>query len=193
MKSALIVIDVQMVYTTPGSALFCEENAAVIGNINRLVDAARSGGEPIYYVRHIHHPDGSDAGRMFDFSGEPAELGFAAGTAEVEFDPRLKVVSEGIHLEKQRYSCFAGTGLHEMLQASGVDTITVVGFMTNFCCETTARHGHDLDYFVDMPIDATGCPHLSDHYTQERIKESTAAVLSAGFARVMKTDELLAR
>ena len=191
MKRALIVIDVQKVYTSPASPLYCENNDLAIGNINRLIDEALKNHEPIFYIRHVHKPDGSDAGRMFDFTGEKSPLGFVAGTDDVDFDPRLNLAPAGVHLEKQRYSCFAKTGLHEMLQERGVDTIVVTGFMTNFCCETTARHGHDLDYFVDVPIDATGCPHLSDTQTQDDIKTMTASVLSSGFARVLLTDQFL--
>jgi nicotinamidase-related amidase len=96
-------------------------------------------------------------------------------------------------ISKQRYSCFVGTGLDRvLLRERSVDWIVVTGFMTNFCCEATARHGHDLDYFVDFPVDATGCPDLSETATQNAIKAATAATLAAGFARVMTTAEWLA-
>lgn len=191
MTRALIVIDVQNVYTLPGSPLFCEGNDAVIDRINSLIAASQKAGEQIIYVRHVHQPDGSDAGRMFDFTGTADEIGFVAGSLEAEYDPRL-VRSEGAReIVKTRYSCFVGTGLHESLREAGVDTLIVTGFMTNFCCETTARHGHDLDYFIDFPMDATGCPHLSTSATQERIKEIVGASLGAGFARVGATADLI--
>lgn len=191
MAKALIVIDVQNVYTLPGSPLFCEGNEQAIENINALITGAQTAGDKIIYVRHVHQPDGSDAGRMFDFTGTSEDIGFVAGSLEAEYDARLLRMPGAVDIIKTRYSCFIGTGLHEMLQAAGVDTIIVTGFMTNFCCETTARHGHDLDYYVDFPMDATGCPHLSESVTQERIKEIVGASLAAGFARVGKTADLL--
>jgi nicotinamidase-related amidase len=69
--------------------------------------------------------------------------------------------------------------------------MVVTGFMTNYCCETTARHGHDLDYYVDFVIDATGCPDASAEVTQPLIKSVTSAVLLGGFARVCTTNEYL--
>jgi nicotinamidase-related amidase len=192
MARAVLVIDVQRVYTDPASPLHCVGNAEAIANINAIISAAEAAGELVVHIRHVHRADGSDAGRMFDFSGEAGVLGFVEGTQEVEDDPGLKIPASALTINKQRYSCFVGTGLEQMLRERSIDRIVVTGFMTNFCCEAAARHGHDLDFFVDFPIDATGCPDLSDAATQDAIKAGTAATLSAGFARVMTTAEWLA-
>lgn len=192
MARAILVIDVQKVYTEPASPLHCVGNADVIANINAILAAAETAGDLVVHIRHIHLADGSDAGRMFDFSGEPGEIGFIAGTEEVEDDPRLRIPATALTMTKQRYSSFVGTGLEGILRERSIDRIVITGFMTNFCCEATARHGHDLDFFVDFPIDATGCPDLSETAAQETIKAGTAATLAAGFARVMTTAEWLA-
>ncbi|RWK43684.1 isochorismatase family cysteine hydrolase [Mesorhizobium sp.] len=192
MARAILVIDVQKVYTDPDSPLHCVGNAEAIANINAITSAAEATGDLVVHVRHVHRADGSDAGRMFDFSGESGVLGFVSGTEEVEDDPRLKIPADALTISKQRYSCFVGTGLEQMLRERSIDRIVVTGFMTNFCCEASARHAHDLDFFVDFPVDATGCPDLLDTATQEAIKAGTAATLAAGFARVMTTAEWLA-
>lgn len=192
MARAILVIDVQKVYTDPASPLHCVGNAEAIANINAITSAAEAAGDLVVHVRHVHRADGSDAGRMFDFSGEAGELGFVAGTEEVEDDPRLNIPAGALAISKQRYSCFVGTGLDRLLRERSIDRIVVTGFMTNFCCEATARHGHDLDFFVDFPVDATGCPDLSETATQDAIKAGTASTLAAGFARVMTTAEWLA-
>ena len=192
MARAILVIDVQKVYTNPASPLFCVGHEVAIDNINKVLVAAESAGDLVVHVRHVHKADGSDAGRMFDFSGEPGELGFVAGTEEVEDDPRLNIPANAIVVTKQRYSSFIGTGLDKILRERAIDRIVITGFMTNFCCEATARNGHDLDYFVDFLLDATGCPDLSETATQAAIKDATATTLSAGFARVMLTSEWLA-
>ena len=192
MTRALLLIDVQRVYTTPGSAFFVRGHEEAITNMNRLVKAFAAAGEAIIYVRHEHKKDGSDFGRMFDYLGTPAEPGFVEGTPDVDFDPAMNIVSPALHIVKQRYSCFPATGLADILQKSRVDTIVVTGFMTNYCCETTARQAHDMDFFVDFIMDATGCPDLSEDVTQEKIKSVVAATLQGGFARVRTTDQLLA-
>ncbi|NEI15469.1 isochorismatase family protein [Rhizobium leguminosarum] len=192
MARAILIIDVQKIYTDRASPLHCVGNDAVIANINKVLTAAEKSGDLVVHVRHFHRADGLDAGRMFDFSGQPGELGFVAGTKEVEDDPRLMVPATALAVTKQRYSCFVGTSLDQILREKSIDRIVVTGFMTNFCCEATARNGHDLDYFVDFLLDATGCPDLSESATQAAIKEATAATLSAGFARVFSTAEWLA-
>lgn len=191
MSRALLLIDVQKVYTTPGSPLFVVGHEKVIANMNRLAKAFAAAGEAIIYVRHEHKKEGSDSGRMFDYLGTPSEPGLVEGTADVDFDPALVVISPALYIAKQRYSCFAATGLADILRERSVDTIVVTGFMTNYCCETTARHAHDMDYFVDFIEDATGCPDLSADITQEKIKAVVSASLQGGFARVQSTDGFL--
>jgi nicotinamidase-related amidase len=193
MGRALLVIDVQRVYTDPRSPLFVHGYDAAIANMNRLIGGAVPAGELVVYVRHVHRQDGSDAGRMFDYLGSPGELGFVEGTAEVNLDPSLDIAVGAMHIAKQRYSAFVGTGLDEILKGQGVDTIVVTGFMANYCCEATARHGHDLDYFVDFIIDATGCPDLSEGVNQPLIKSVTAAALLGGYGRVLTTEDYLSR
>jgi nicotinamidase-related amidase len=191
MRAALLLIDVQKVYTTPGSPLLVEGHEAAIGNMNKLIDRAAARGDLIVYVRHVHKKDGSDAGRMFDFLGTPSEIGFVEGTEDVALDPRLKVVPGALTISKHRYSAFVGTGLDEILKRAGIGRIVVTGFMTDYCCETTARHGHDLDYFVDFVLDATGCPDAAADVDQKLIKSVASAVLGGGFAHVTTTEEML--
>jgi nicotinamidase-related amidase len=111
---------------------------------------------------------------------------------EVNFDPRLKIIPKALTITKNRYSAFVGTDLDRHLKEQGINRITVTGFMTDYCCETTARHGHDLDYFVDFVIDATGCPDAAADIAQPLIKSVSAAVLQGGFAKVVTTADYLA-
>ena len=191
MRSALLLIDVQRIYTTEGSPLYVEGHETAIRNMNRLIDQAISRGDLVVYVRHVHKSDGSDAGRMFDHLGSVSGLGFTKGTDRVALDPRLHLDPVGIHIVKNRYSAFVRTSLDYMLWARGVERIAVTGFMTNYCCEATARHAHDLDYLVDFIIDATGCPDVSGDLKQQQVKSVVATVLQGAFARVFKTDEYL--
>jgi nicotinamidase-related amidase len=69
-KRALLVIDAQKVYTTPGWPLFCPDSVSTIARINAIIEIFRSSGEPVIYIRHCHKADGSDLGRVFDFLGE---------------------------------------------------------------------------------------------------------------------------
>ena len=191
MPNALFLIDVQKIYTTPGSSLYVEGHEAAIANMNRLLAASVDVGDLIIYVRHEHKKDGSDAGRMFDYLGSQSPISFVENTQAAMFDPALNMIAPALHVTKKRYSCLVGTGLTETLRDKGIDSIIVTGFMTNYCCETTARHAHDEDFYVDFIMDATGCPDLSAEVTQATIKTVVAASLKDGFARVHSTDEFL--
>ena len=69
-----------------------------------------------------------------------------------------------------------------------IEKVVVCGFMTNFCCESTARHAHDIDYFVDFVIDAMGTPGTEELSPTETTK-ATIATISSGFAIITNAKE----
>lgn len=190
MKKALLVIDAQKVYTNPESEMFCPDSAKTVKRINQLIQHFEMKKLPIIYIQHVHKFDGSDLGRMFDYAGPADDFNFKEGTAEVEFDSNLKI-SKGIPIiRKNRYSAFIGTNLLNLLKKLNIDTVVISGFMTNFCCESTARSAHDLDLFVDFIADATGAPPLSK-LSERKIREVVSEMLAAGYAQVYQTDEYI--
>lgn len=191
MKKALLVIDAQNVYTNRESELYCKDSRSTIARINSLVERFQRDKAPVIYIRHVHKKDGSDLGRMFDYTGEPEEdFNFKEGSEEIEYDARLIRDKQAVEIVKNRYSAFAGTDLHTTLKKAGVTEVVICGFMTNFCCESTARDAHDLDYFVDFVVDATGTPG-TDKLTEKEIRKVVSELLSSGFSRVMSTSRFL--
>lgn len=71
-----------------------------------------------------------------------------------------------------------------------VDRVVVCGFMTNFCCDSTTRDAHDLDYFVDFIVDATGTPGTAD-LDQAKIRKVVTRLLAEGYAEVFSTKDYL--
>ncbi len=191
MKTALIVIDVQKIYTDPDSEMFCEDSKATVTRINNLIENFRKNGSPIYYVRHVHKLDGSDTGHLFDFDGEAEEdFNFKEGSSEVEYDGALIRAEDSIEFVKTRYSAFANSKLNEQLKEDGVKRVVICGFMTNFCCESTARNALDFDYYVDFIIDATGTPG-TENMDENEIRKVVGELMESGFARVLSTDEYI--
>jgi ureidoacrylate peracid hydrolase len=186
-----MVIDVQNNYAAPESPLHVAALPESIVNINALAHAFYKAGKPVIYVRHVHRADGRDAGRMFDFGGAAEAVSFVEGEPESAYVPELQIVPDALHITKRRYSCFEGTELDAILRTLGTDTVAICGYMTNFCCESTARAAHDRDYFVDFIADATGAPALSDEFTEARIIAGVTATLAAGFARIYNTSAYL--
>jgi ureidoacrylate peracid hydrolase len=182
---------VQNIYAAPESPLHVASIQQSIPRINALAAAFAKAGKPVIYVRHVHRPDGRDAGRMFDFGGTAEPVSFVEGSHEAEYVPELVLVPGGLHIIKRRYSSFEGTELEGILRTLGVTTVVITGYMTNFCCDTTARAAHDRDYQVDFIADATGAPALSEVYTEAHIVEAVSTTLAAGFARIHTTADYL--
>ena len=189
-KSALLVVDVQNIYTDPESELFCRSSDRTVKNINRIISAFSNKGLPVILIRHVHANDKSDLGRMFDFAGEFEDFNFKAGTSEVEYSQDLARPKGAVEIIKTRYSSFQKTNLEQRLKKASVEHVVICGFMTNFCCESTAREAHDRDYYVTFVTDATGCPDLPG-LKQERIRNLVGKFLEAGFATVVDTDSFL--
>ena len=193
MKTALLVIDPQKIYTDRKSEMYCPNSAATIKRINTLLETAEARKQLVILVRHTHKHDGSDLGRLFDFAGGVVEdFNFKEGSDEVEYDDRLARPHSAVEITKNRYSAFAGTSLAKLLKQHQITKLVICGFMTNFCCASTARNALDLDYFVDFVIDATGTPG-TDKYDEKAIRTIVGELLSAGFANVYSTKEYLRR
>lgn len=191
MKQALLVLDAQQIYTDKTSEMYCEEAEKTINNINSLVNFMIDQKGLVVLVRHIHKIDGSDIGRLFDFSGEAEEdFNFKEGSKEVEFDKRLIRPPSAIELRKTRYSAFIQTNLKEILNQNFIQRIIICGFMTNFCCESTARNALDLDFYVDFVVDATGTPG-TENLNQKKVREVVSELLGTGIARIMTTKKIL--
>lgn len=191
MKTALLVIDAQNIYTDQDSEMYCQDSSATLERINKLIVLFKDKNLPVVYVRHIHKSDGSDLGRLFDYSGEfEGEFNFLEGTTEVEFDDRLIIDKNDPQIVKNRYSAFKNTKLEKLLSKLNIRRITICGFMTNFCCESTAREALDLDYYVDFIVDATGSPG-TERYGEEEIRVIVSELLQSGFARVFKASDYM--
>jgi nicotinamidase-related amidase len=190
-NSALLVVDAQRIYTDPGAELYCDGSETTLANINRLIEAYKSRELPIVFVRHVHEADGSDLGRMFDYAGDVDDFTFTEGSDEVAYAVGLQLPAGAVELTKTRYSAFQRTNLEVILRSRGATRVVVCGFMTNLCCESTAREAHDRDFYVTFVPDATGCPDLAD-LTQDDIRRVVSVLLEAGFATVMTTEEVVA-
>ncbi|MCR5636228.1 MAG: cysteine hydrolase [Clostridiales bacterium] len=189
MKRALLIIDVQKIYALEESSYFVEDSQSIVKNINRLIDNFYNQNEMIVYIKHEHTPDGSDSGRMFDFAGEAEPIEFKQGSIETEFIDGLSIIKNAPVIVKKRYDAFLNTDLDKMLKEKGIEKVVICGFMTNFCCESTARHAHDIDYFVDFVIDAMGTPG-TELLSSEEATKATIANITSGFAVVSNTADI---
>jgi len=196
-QAALLVIDVQGEYFDEDGPAYVEHAGDIVGNVNRLIDRFRAEGLPIVFVKHMHRADGSDAGRMADFSAPGEEDSFVEGTPRVELIPELHAEPRDLVVVKRRYSAFLGTDLEAVLHTARVRAVVICGLMTSFCCETTARDAHGRDFEVLFAADAVEGPDLEDaegrKVPHDVVLANTVTALGAGFADIVTTPDVIAR
>ncbi len=98
-------------------------------------------------------------------------------------------------LEKHLPGSFTGTGLEEWLKDQGVTCLTIAGYMTQMCCDTTARQAFHRGYTVNFLKDATGTLAISNAAGSISDADLHRAVLITQhmrFSRVMTTGEWIA-
>jgi nicotinamidase-related amidase len=91
---------------------------------------------------------------------------------------------------------FTGTGLEEWLRERGISTVTIAGYMTHMCCDTTARQAVHRGFEVEFLSDATGTLPLSNsagRVTAEELHRSILCAQQMMLCEVMPSSEWIAR
>ncbi len=180
-KRALIVIDVQKEYDSGALPIEFPPLSVSLPNIGRAMDAASHAGVPIVVVRHATPP------------GAPA---FAEGSQGWELHDTVSSRQHMIdHLVTKAFpSAFVGTDLEGWLQTHEIDTVTVAGYLTNNCDQSTVINAAHLGFAAEFLADASGAVSLANdagYLEAEQIHRAFLVVLQSNFAAVMTTDEWL--
>ncbi|SFW55954.1 Nicotinamidase-related amidase [Pseudomonas sp. NFACC19-2] len=127
-NATLLIIDAQEEYRSGVLALPGLDPA--LAEIASLLAAARSAGADIVHVKHLGIPSG-----LLDPSGPRGR-----------HLPEAAPLAGEIVVEKRLPNAFAGTELHDRLQALGHLDLIVCGFMTHSSVSTTVRAAKDYGY-----------------------------------------------
>lgn len=179
-KAALLVIDMQRFFLEPGSSAFTCGGLAILPTLRRLIAAFRRAGRPVIYTRHVHHPDGSDAGILGWWWDDMCR----EGSPESEVHGEIAPLPGDKVVFKHRYSAFYNTDLETVLRCLGVEDLVISGVMTNLCCETTARDAYCRDHRVFFLADGTGT-------VSEEMHLASLLNLGFGFAFVTTADKII--
>ncbi len=143
MRRALLVVDMIEDFAHEGGALYCGPSMGrIIPVIQKELERARAGGEPVIYLTDNHVPDDAE------FKVFPPHA--IVGTKGAEIIPELAPADEDDVIPKRRYSGFFGTDLDITLRERGVDTLRLVGDCTNICVLFTAADARNLGYAVEV-------------------------------------------
>lgn len=165
-ESALVVVDMQDFYVRDVPTAL-----AIMPAINRLARAFRERGGRVAWVNMVAGENGRSLWPLYHdhfFTPENAARhrdNLSKGSPGQLLHAGLDALPDDIHAEKQRFSAFIEkySTLPAQLDAAGVRNVAIVGMLTNFCCETSARDAMMLDYHVAMVSDANAARFEDDH------------------------------
>jgi nicotinamidase-related amidase len=179
-KRAIVVVDLQNEYLPEGKLPLVGIDEAT-GNAARVIDAARSRGEPVVHIRH------ENPRRDAPF--------FVPGTPGVEIIARV-IPRPGEPVVVKHYpNSFRETGLEKLLDAESIDEIVVIGAMSHMCVDATARAAADLGYGVTVVDDACATmdlKHGDRSVPAAQVHAAHMAALAFAYASVVLTSALLA-
>jgi nicotinamidase-related amidase len=179
-RGTLIVIDVQNEYFDGALPITDPSPDESLANIGRAMDGAHAAGIPIIVVQHAD--EDADA-PMFRKGSEAWKL-----RPEVEQRPRTHLI------EKALPGAFTGTPLDSILAAEGIELVTIAGYMTHMCVDTTARQAVHLGYTAEILSDATGTLSLENtggKATGEELHRATLVAQGQFLSEVVTTDAWL--
>lgn len=173
---ALLVIDVQNEYFT-GQFPVCYPSRS-LNNILRAIDVASSQEIPVVVIRHTQ-PDENTAI-------------FRKNSPQWQLHPEIVRRRYNLLVEKNFPGSFTSTNLETWLRKHDIDTVVISGYMTQMCCDTTARQAAHLGFSVEFLADATGTLDLETKAakaTAEELYRSTLVAQESFFSKVMTTSE----
>ena len=160
-RPALLVIDMSVGFTSPGSPLHCELDDAVAA-IGQLLEVARAKGLAVVYTT-VSYGEGEQAVAKAFIAKVPALLSLAEGSPFTEIDPRIAPLPHEPVLNKLFASAFFGTSLQSLLAAHDCDSVLVTGASTSGCVRATAVDVLQNGYRLVIPREAVGDRNPAAH------------------------------
>ncbi|HLI13946.1 MAG TPA: isochorismatase family cysteine hydrolase [Alphaproteobacteria bacterium] len=193
-RTALLVVDMQTAFLKEGWPTALAAARDIVPAINRLAGAVRRSGGEVVWIVSTYGPDEDDRWPiLFDHMLGPAAGGnfravLTAGHEGHAIWPLLERRPDDPVVSKNRFSAFCGSNgaLEALLRRHGIDTVLVVGTVTNICCESTAREASFRDFKTIMVADANAGRSSADNL-------ATFSSFILAFGDVMTADEVIAR
>ncbi len=190
--TAIVAVDIQNDFCHPDGhfARHGKDLAAIrqaLPAMRRLVTEGRRLGLPVCLVQQGTLPGGvsnSPAWRRFKTRDGKSPFYTLVGSWGWEVDDGLEPAAEDLRIGKFRPDAFVATSLDQLLRARGIQSVVILGTVTEGCVESTVRGASYHDYYVVVARDAVA---------------STSAVLHEGSLRLFEaryplaaTEEILA-
>ncbi len=184
-RPALLVVDMQEgAYGADSGIPRMGGFAERIDRVRRLIEQFRALGHPVIFFAEQHRRSLVDFGRELD--GEE-DVHCLEGDPGTSIATALGVGPDDLVVAKRRYSCFFATDLDLLLRSLRVDTVVLVGELTDVCVHYTFADAHQRDYFARVVEDCCGGSSTTAHlaaleamsYLQSGARTTEAGLLRA--------------
>ena len=145
-RRAVLVLDMIHDHLEPGALLEVPRARAIVGPLDRRLEAARAAGTPVVFVLDEHEEDDPDLLAW----GRHAVRGSAGAAIWHE----LTSAASDLVVRKPSYSAFFRSDLDVVLDRLGVDTLVLTGCLTELGILATATDAMQRGFDVEVPPDS---------------------------------------
>jgi len=178
--TAILAVDIQNDFCHPeGHFARHGKDVAPIGQalpaMRRLVTEGRRLGLPVFLIQQSTLPGGvsdSPAWRRFKTRDGKSPFYTLVGSWGWEVDEGLAPAPEDIRIGKFRPDAFVATNLDHLLRARGIQSVVILGTVTEGCVESTVRGASYHDYYVVVARDAVASTNAVLHEGSMRLFEA---------------------
>lgn len=178
-RMALLVVDMLNDFCEPAGEMVLPNAQVLYEPQNQLIRATREAGGLVVFVNDAHRPQ---MRRDREFLKRDAHC--IEGSPGATVVAALAQAPQDLVVTKRRYSGFFQTDLDLTLKDMQIESVIVVGVVTNICVRSTVHDAFFLGYQVIVPQDCVAA-------TGAREQSSTLYDIATHFGWVTHSNEVL--
>jgi nicotinamidase-related amidase len=169
-QKALVVMDMQLDFLGENPKMPIENQVEdLIKTVNDIIEDFNSKGYEIIYIRSVFSKN--------DIANSFRNKAAIEGTAGIEIDPRINIVSENI-FDKKRSSAFSNQYFENYLIKNQINELYIIGLMAEGCVYETAISGLERNYIVNFMENAVGVWKMKNlEPTKEKLNKKGANII----------------
>ena len=199
-RTGLVMFDALNGYLHPGDPAKVKflTDLNILGNMQRLLAAARKVGMTSFYPSGAHAPDGSErVERLTDTAmdlnpktpGEkPIAPPFHKDSTSSQIAPEVGPIAGDVVVPKHRWNSFFQTDLDLHFRVRGIETMIICGGSTDVGIASTVFAARDMDYGIVVISDACySARGNNNQFFMERVFPRMGRVMTVDEAAALMT------
>ncbi len=170
-KKALVVIDIQKEYTTPGRPFYLEQAGPSLEKAKEVLATARRLNWPIVHVKHLQ-------------SGEI----FNPQSPYSDFVENFRPQAGETEVTKGDYSCYTSPEFAAFAARHNDGELVIIGYGSTMCCLSTIVDGYHRGHKLVFVRDASSAKKTGS--LDELAAHRAATDILSIYSKVVEADEL---